>query len=504
MAKKLTTSQIIYYLIGCSIGTFLVLWYSGGISGNDFWWHLKIGEWILENGQVPQTGIFSWYALQENLPWISHEWLSEILLYLVYSAVGPAGILAMSALLALLLLGLLMHTNRAAILEHPAPTAGYLLFSLLIFPVYFYGRPQIFSVFLLFAVGYCLYRFMDGTGRKLIYWIPVLSILWSNLHGGSANLPYTLCLIALVSGLLRFKHPRIAATPLKRREALTLFLVTLASMLATAISPHGLEMIAYPFINMGDALMVNNIGEWASPDAKSLFELLLCFGPILFVSLVLLLSDKKIRLFDLLVFLFFAYLAFRSIRFILLFYIIGSFYVFRYLPDGQKPQPATKGFKFLAACALCVLLAINIYAVGRLQTTLAQGEPIAKVLDDKYISLIQEAKPQKLFNDYNYGELLIYNGIDTFIDGRADLYSGHNLRDAILISDLQAPEGESLDSPLDIEALLDKYGFDAFLVRADRSLSVYLLSHPERYRLIQGDDSTMFFVTVPDTAGKGE
>ena len=399
MQKSLATSRIIYYLVGGSVGTFLMLWYSGGISGNDFWWHLKIGEWILENGQVPQTGIFSWYALQENLPWISHEWLSEILLYLIYSALGPVGILAMSALLALLLLSLLLQVNRTSFLEHPAPTSAYFLFALLIFPVYFYGRPQIFSVFLLFAVGYCLYRFMDGTGRRLIYWIPVLSILWSNLHGGSANLPYTLCLMALVSGLLRFEHPRIAENPIKRRDALQLLAVALASMLATAVSPHGFEMIAYPFINMGDALMVNNIGEWASPDAKSIFELLLCFGPILFVSLVFLLSEKKIRLFDLLVFLFFAYLAFRSIRFILLFYIIGSFYVFRYLPDGRKPQPATKGFMALAACALCVLLAINIYAVGRFQNTLAQAEPIAKVLDDKYLELIKETNPQKLFND---------------------------------------------------------------------------------------------------------
>jgi hypothetical protein len=345
---------------------------------------------------------------------------------------------------------------------------------------------------------------MDGTNRKLIYWLPVLSILWSNLHGGSANLPYTLCLIALVSGLLRFEHPQIAANPLKRREALQLLVVALASMLATAVSPHGFEMIAYPFINMGDALMVNNIGEWASPDAKSIFELLLCFGPILFVSLVLLLSEKKIRLFDLLVFLFFAYLAFRSIRFILLFYIIGSFYVFRYLPAGQKQQPATKGFVALAACALCVLLAVNVYAVGRFQNTLSQGAPIAKVLDDKYIELIKETKPQKLFNDYNYGELLIFNGISTFIDGRADLYSKHNLRDAILISDLQAPEGEDLDSALDVEALLEKYGFDAFLVRADRSLSVYLLSHPERYQLLEGDDSTLYFVTMPEPSGNGE
>ena len=502
MNKTISSSQIIYYLVGAAVGTLLMLWYSGGISGNDFWWHVRVGEWILDNGQVPQTGIYSWYALQENLPWISHEWLSEVILYLVYSTFGSAGILGMSALLALTLLGLMLRMNRVSILEHPAPTSAYYIFALLILPVYFYGRPQIFSVFLLFAAAYLLYRFMDGTNRRLIWWMPVLSVLWSNLHGGSANLPYTLCLMALISGLFHFQHPRLESNPLTKKEASQLLFVALASILATAISPHGLEMIAYPFINMGDALMVNNIGEWASPDAKSIFELLLCFGPILFVSLVLLLSEKKIRLFDLLIFLFFAYLAFRSIRFILLFYIIGAFYVFRYLPQESRPLvPATKGFKTLAVFAACVLVGLNLFAATRLHATLANGEPIAKVLDDKYIGLVREDAPDRLFNDYNYGELLIFNEIDVFIDGRADLYSKHNLREAILLSDLQAPEGEELEKPLDVEAIIAKYGFDAFLVQADRSLSAYLLSHPERYLLRLGDDNTMYFITVPGTTG---
>ena len=47
----------------------------------DFWWHIKTGEWIVENNQIPTNDIFSWYGMRENLSWISHEWLSALLIY---------------------------------------------------------------------------------------------------------------------------------------------------------------------------------------------------------------------------------------------------------------------------------------------------------------------------------------------------------------------------------------------------------------------------------------
>lgn len=492
--RKLDTGAASYYFIGATICTILFLWYSGGISGNDFWWHIKIGEWILENKEVPTTGIYSWYALEEGLPWISHEWLSEVILYAAYRLAGSFGIWFLSAFSALLLFALIMRRNREEILKNTGLAAFFLLFTIVIFPVYFYGRPQIFSVFLLFATVYCLYGYYERSRPKAIYWLPLISVLWSNLHGGSANLPYFLTIILLFSGLIEIRHERLENRKWSRHESLTLLAVAGASMISTAISPHGLKMIAYPYVNMGDLLMLMNIREWASPDAKSLLELILCFFPILFVSLVFLLSKNKIRLFDLLLFLLFCYLTFRSVRFILLFYIVAGFFVFRYLPERKEMPSAGKLFKGILAVSCCVLLALNVYGSVRTVELFKGGEPIAVVLDDKYVELVKETDPARLFNDYGYGETLIYHGIHTFIDGRADIYSKHNYRDVVLLQTLQAPKGEEMIGAVDIEGIIRKYDFDAFLVMANRSLSTYLLSHPEKFTLLLGDENTLYFV----------
>ena len=89
------TQGILFLVIAVTV-TCIAVRYSFGISGNDFWWHIKAGEWILENHAIPKVGIFSWYAMDNNLEWVSHEWLSEVLLYLVYSILGSIGILLLS------------------------------------------------------------------------------------------------------------------------------------------------------------------------------------------------------------------------------------------------------------------------------------------------------------------------------------------------------------------------------------------------------------------------
>ena len=48
----------------------------------DNWWHLKVGDWILQNHAFPHTGIFS--ATAANRPWAAYSWGYEILLSLFY------------------------------------------------------------------------------------------------------------------------------------------------------------------------------------------------------------------------------------------------------------------------------------------------------------------------------------------------------------------------------------------------------------------------------------
>src|SRR3954452_7510426 len=51
----------------------------------DVWWHLRNGQLILDSG-VPHSDVFSFTAYGRI--WIVHEWLAEVVMYVVKSALG--------------------------------------------------------------------------------------------------------------------------------------------------------------------------------------------------------------------------------------------------------------------------------------------------------------------------------------------------------------------------------------------------------------------------------
>ena len=51
----------------------------------DFGWHIKTGELILKTG-IPQTDLFSY--TMPSYPFVDHEWLTNILLFLGFEKLG--------------------------------------------------------------------------------------------------------------------------------------------------------------------------------------------------------------------------------------------------------------------------------------------------------------------------------------------------------------------------------------------------------------------------------
>src|SRR4051794_30060819 len=65
----------------------------------DIWWHLRTGQWILDNGQVTTTDPFSTYGADR--PWIAYSWLFEVLIFGLYQWLGLAGVVVYRVVLSL-------------------------------------------------------------------------------------------------------------------------------------------------------------------------------------------------------------------------------------------------------------------------------------------------------------------------------------------------------------------------------------------------------------------
>ncbi len=466
--------------------------FKDGVSGNDFWWHIKAGEWICTHKTVPKQDIFSWYGMEQHIPWTAHEWLAEVILYKIFQLGGSNGVYLFSMALGVIFLNI-SYLEGGKYVGRNFVFCGifYAVYAVIVY-MFFYGRPQIFSFMFLFAELKILYRFYDAPKTRSIYFIPFLSCLWSNIHGGSSCMVYVLCLIFLTAGTFEFRMGRVAAKKWDRNSRMKLAVVTITSVLALLINPIGASVLKYPYSNLSDTISMKLISEWSAPDAKDIGQLILFFLPIVLMAIGFITEEMEIRLIDLLIFAGFLYLFFRSQRFIIMWSLAANFCCMRYVPQIRIKEMTTKAEKRLMALLTAATLLLCVCTVGIIAQNIHNGVRMVKTeMSDEMLEAVKEEAITALFNEYNYSGELIFNEIPVFWDSRADLFAGNILGDASALMYLQNITGNAEDFA---EKVIEKYGFDSFLLMKERPLCTYLLSHPEKYSVKYYDGQALFFI----------
>ena len=469
--------------------------FEGGISGNDFWWHIKTGEWICNNYQIPTHDVFSWYGVQNGLEWETHEWLSQVIFWQVFKYFGEVGIYLLSLLLAISMTGLLFRKMRTHLYLNPVVVSLFLVEYAVLTSLFFYGRPHVFSYFLLYAELECLCAFWKEKKVYMLCFIPFISILWSNLHGGSAILCYGLCIIMLVGGLFKIECGRIHSSKWDKKQIIQLSSVTVASALGVMVNPMGFKAFIYPYWNVTNNLMSRVISEWAAPDMKDIGHMVLYFLPAFVAMFGMLFSKKDIELIDVLYVFFFLFIFLRSVRFIALLYIGFSFFAIPYVMECKVKEIKAKSEHLAVWVIMLGLILFSSSSIIEMSKLIDSKKIIGRVLEDEMIEAVKKYAPQRLYNDYNLGESLIYHEIPVFFDARADVYIRHDVfADGLTLMLLQNVGDKVEDKgTIDIEILINKYGFDAMLILTERPLYSYLLSHPEKYELIYETEQTAFY-----------
>ena len=74
----------------------VLFWCTTGVgwllTDSDTGWHIRTGEWILKNGRIPATDLFSFTKFGQ--PWFAWEWLSDVSMAAVHRHFGLGGIVA--------------------------------------------------------------------------------------------------------------------------------------------------------------------------------------------------------------------------------------------------------------------------------------------------------------------------------------------------------------------------------------------------------------------------
>ncbi len=207
---------------------------------SDIWWHLKVGDWIVDHTAVPHTGILSLTAADR--PWVAYSWGYEVLLSRACAWFGLLGIGVFGTVLTL--------TVAYAIYWMLLRLSGsfwvaWILTWAVCWSFLFNGtpRPFFFSI-ALFAVTLTLLLEANRTGRiERLYWLPLIFAVWANLH---IQFIYGLFLLDLFVGVNIFLRIARALLPAFRAKHLQdspldtgkLIAISAACILATLVGPN--------------------------------------------------------------------------------------------------------------------------------------------------------------------------------------------------------------------------------------------------------------------------
>jgi hypothetical protein len=497
------------------------------IADADFWWHLRSGQWMVENRAIPHADPFSF--TNEGKAWIAHEWLAELLIYGLYRLGG-------FGLLILAFAAILTATFGLVYLRSPARpyAAGFALLLGALASAPTWGvRPQMLT-YLFFALFLVLLdRYVETRRTKFLAPLPLLMLLWVNLHAAYA---LGIALVGVYLAGAVFEHRRWMNPPAEiakpaeagwnrfsavfrrlrnlgggftprryipeirgwfseltfkaplLRKVLLLDSTLALCILATLANPNGLRLLTYPFETLASQAMQQNILEWFSPDFH-----LAEWQPLAWLMLALLgaglLGGQSLPPVKVLLVVVFGYMALRSMRHAPLFAIVAAPVLAAEIGALAQRRPgvrkAGRGLGWVNACLVSLaILAAGLRFVGVVQEQAdAEREQFPAAAADW---IVRHQPAGNIFNTYGWGGYLIwrlYPEYPVYIDGRADLHG-----DAFINEYLRIERAEP-----GWEAALARDDIRIALLEAGSLLARELRRAPE-WELAYSDEQSILFI----------
>lgn len=453
----------------------LPLWVGAGIyalfllAGNrllidpDTLWQITVGQWILDHGAVPETDVYSF--TMRGQPWISTQWLAQVLLARTYAVFGWSGPVVLAAGAIAATFALLANFLSRRVSE--STTLVFIAAGLALTVPHLLARPHVLAMPFMVAWVAGLVAAADRRGAPS-FWLLPLMVLWANLHGGFV---FGLVLTAPI-GL-----DAVLGAQVSVRKSLVLRWAAFgaAALIASCCTPYGWNALlaSQKILALGSALPL--IMEWRPVDFGSVGALEVCLLSGVGLALWRGIKLPPLRIVLLLGFVHMALAQARAGEILALLaplVLAAPLALQTGGPEASGAAHPARGM-LLAGVAMVLLAATVAFASVHRFEPHTRGSPVAAVAALKKLNLA------RVFNDYDFGGYLIANGVAPFIDGRTELYGEKFFVDHNAASGLMEPEN--------LFRLLEQYRIEATLMRT-QSAATKLLDHVDGWQKIYADD----------------
>lgn len=366
----------------------------------DFGWHLQFGKLLLRTATVPVNDPYSY--TMPSYHFVNHEWGTDVIIAVIYDNFGMLPLQVGFSLLVLGALYFLARSTRMRWVTMPLFLVGGTLFE-------FMGvRPQIITWFFLALIMSLWWQ--EKVWFRLRFIIPLLFLIWANMHGGFA-IGIVVLSIFIIGTMLETRH-------FDKKNALVLFI----SFFATLCNPYGYHLWTEVTKSATDPALRWVIQEWYP---AFLFTNLAFWVYTLLSVFLLIRYHRKFTITSIIVYVFLLISGLASMRNIPIFVIV-SFYptvqaiVYLYeeatvLPLGRKRfDTAAIGFSMMSLFLFIPQVGAYVYGTAILHEAQG-GYPTAAV------AYLRKHLPKgQVFASYDWGGYLIWQLPEkkVFIDGR--------------------------------------------------------------------------------------
>lgn len=441
---------------------------------SDFWWHLKTGEYVVHNHRLPVPDPFAFttasagaaYPGEESTRYfnLTHEWLVQAVMYLVWRAGGFGAIVFFRALLVTAICGLagwiaMRRTGSrwwgiAAAIASAAVMRDFAV-----------DRPSLLSYLLVLVFVAIL------ESRRAMWLLPVLAVVWANGHGGFF-LGWVVCGAYCAEALLR-----------KEPGARRLLIISAAVVLLSGVNPNGFGVIA-TLARYRQSYMQSLLYEW---QPATFWGPSYGWNVLLYLSLpVIALEWRRVRPADWLLYAAFGVASATAVRNAPYFAFVAAIVIATYF---QWKRPLAVSLQYAFAGLLAAGIAWGAARGGGFQ--LRSGEwryPVAAV---EFLRAHRIQAP--LFNTYVLGGYLLWKDQKVFIDGRALSETVFKDHETILHSRAGGDERPTA---------LARYGIGAIVTNSFEYASgtpyelVRAVAYPNMadWKLVYEDDQAMVFL----------
>jgi len=481
----------------------------GGLSSflgdGDTGWHIRAGEWILDNGRAPDKDIFSF--TMPDMPWYAWEWLWDAVFAVLHRRFGMGGVVLASLLLLCItffLLYRLVRRRAGNVLAAITTTAMAVGVS----SIHWLARPHLLTFFFLVVFLAILDRVREGR-TKLLLFLPPLTVLWTNLHGGFL-VGFSL-VGALAAGEVIAALTGTDWTDSKRRlrQAGVYGSALAASLAATLLNPYGFRLHTHIYRYLTESYHREFINEFRSLSFQSPIYILL--EPLLLlIAFTVYRFFRQRRYGDVTLIVVWTHFALQMSRNVPILAIVAAPFVAETLAGLLSDLIAADVAPWLRRSAQGLQsFASEIGAidrVGRLHLASAgvffvvlaivfapnPPEPFivkydAKNYPEKALSFLagSDLPRKRIFTSDEWGDYLIYKlypSVKVFLDGRSDFYG----------PDFGKKYINAISVKYDWDQLLRDHGIDTVLLPVDFALAS-TMKESARWRVYYDDGVAIIF-----------